>query len=83
LELHLSGQVFVAESYDRRVDIALRFLSLETEIATQKLSNLKAEEGYATPFRIVVPVDEQKLLAAYASEKSPILQIIVTVRDDS
>ena len=86
LELLISGQVFVAESYDRKVDIALRLLSLDTmigTIATQTLRNLKAEEGHATPFRIVVPVDEQKLLSAYAAEQSPNLQLTVTVRDDS
>jgi hypothetical protein len=83
LELLITGQVFVAESYDRKVDIALRLLNLDTEIATQTLRNLKAEEGYAAPFRIVIPVDEQKLLSAYAAEKSPILQLTVTVRDDS
>ena len=83
LELHISGQVFVAESYDRKVDIAFRLLSLDTEIATQTLRNLKAEEGRATLFRIVVPVDEQRLLSAYAAEKAPILQLTVTVRDDS
>jgi hypothetical protein len=83
LELLISGQVFVAESYDRKVDIALRLLSLDTKIATQTLRNLKAEEGHATVFRIVIPVDEQKLLSAYAAEKPPILQLTVTVRDDS
>ena len=83
LELRFSGQVFVAESYDRRVDIALRLLSLNTEIATQKLRNLKAEERRATLFEIGVPVDEQKLLSAYAAEEPPILQLTVTVRDDS
>lgn len=83
LELLISGQVFVAESYDRRVDIALKLLSLDTEIATQTLRHLKAEEGRAAPFRIVIPVDEQRLLSAYAAEESPVLQLTVTVRDDS
>lgn len=83
LELLISGQVFVAESYDRRVDIALRLLSLDTEIAAQTLRNLKAEERRATPFGIAIPVDEQKLLSAYAAEKPPTLQLTVTVRDDS
>lgn len=83
LELLISGQVFVAESYDRRVDIALRLLSLNTEIAAQALRNLKAEEGRATLFEIRVPIDEQKLLAAYAAEEPPTLQLTVTVRDDS
>jgi hypothetical protein len=43
----------------------------------------EAEEEHATVFRIVIPVDEQKLLSAYVAEKSPILQLTVTVRDDS
>lgn len=83
LELLISGQVFVAESYDRKVDIAFRLQSLDSDIATQTLRNLKAEEGRATPFKIVIPVDEQKLLPAYTAETSPILQLTVTVRDDS
>jgi hypothetical protein len=83
LELLISGQVFVAESYDRRVDIALRLLSLNSEIGTQTLRNLKAEEGRATLFEIGVPVDEQKLVAAYAAEEPPFLQLTVTVRNDS
>ena len=83
LELLISGQVFVAESYDRKVDIAFRLLSLDTQIATQTLRNLKAEEGRATLFRVVIPVDEQKLLSAFAAEKPPILQLTVTARDDS
>lgn len=83
LELLISGQVFVAESYDRRVDIALRLLTLDTEIAKQTLRNLKAEEARATLFKIVLPVDEQKLLSAYTAEEPPILQLTVTVRDDS
>jgi hypothetical protein len=83
LELLISGQVFVAESYDRKVNIAFRLLSLDTEIAKQTLRNLKAEEERATLFRIVIPVDEQKLLSAYAAEEPPVLQLTVTVRDDS
>src|SRR5690349_2880037 len=83
LELLISGQVFVAESYDRKVDIAFRLQSLDTAIATQTLRNLKAEEGRATLFRITIPVDEEKLLSAYTAEASPILQLTVTVRDDS
>ncbi|HKV11758.1 MAG TPA: hypothetical protein VJ725_26665, partial [Thermoanaerobaculia bacterium] len=57
--------------------------SLDTAIATQTLRNLKAEEGRATLFRITIPVDEEKLLSAYTAEASPVLQLTVTVRDDS
>lgn len=83
LELMISGQVFVAESYDRRVDISLKLLSLDTEIGTQKLRNLKAEEGHATLFSVVIPVDEEKLFNAYTAAKPPVLQLTVAVRDDS
>ena len=83
LELVMAGQAFVAESYDRRIDIGLTILSGDSQIATQVLRNLKAEEKHATPFAIVVPVDEQKLRTAYAAAKQPTLQLTVTVRDDS
>lgn len=75
--------VFVSESYDRRVDILLRLKSGEELLASQKLRNHKAEEGITTPFRITLPVDESKLLAAYEVEAPPILELTLTVRDDS
>lgn len=83
LELILSGFVSVTESYDRRVDIALRLRSGEEKIAAQMLRNLKTEEGRLTPFRILFPVDESKLEATYSSENPAVLELTLTVRDDS
>lgn len=83
LELVLSGSVWVAESYDRRVDIALGLKTEGGVLATQTLRNLKAEEGQMVPFRIIVPVEEAKLLAAYGAETPPLMELTLTVRDDS
>jgi hypothetical protein len=83
LELVISGYAFVAESYDRRVDIALGLSSGGVQIGGQTLRNLKAEEARTTPFTIVVPVDEQRLHAAYESAEQPQIHLTVTVRDDS
>lgn len=83
LELVVSGSVFVAASYDRRVDIALRIKSGDDILALQILRNNKAEEERSTPFRIILPVAEPRLLAAYATEPAPVLEMILTVRDDS
>jgi hypothetical protein len=83
LELIGSGFVSVTDSYDRRIDIALQLRSGEEEIAAQTLRNYSAEEERVTPFRILLPVDESKLEAAYSSENPPLLELILTVRDDS
>jgi hypothetical protein len=83
LELVISGTVSVTDSYDRRVDIALRLRSGEETIASQTLRNHSTEEERVTPFRILLPVDESKLVAAYSAEHAPVLELTLTVRDDS
>jgi hypothetical protein len=83
LELVISGSVSVTDSYDRRVDIALRLRSGEETIASQTLRNHSTEEERVTPFRILLPVDESKLVAAYSTEHAPVLELTLTVRDDS
>lgn len=83
LELVVAGSVSVADSYDRRVDIALQLRSGEEKIAAQTLRNYSTEEERVTPFRILLPVDESKLEAAYSSENAPVLELTLTVRDDS
>lgn len=83
LELVLSGSVWVGESYDRRVDIALGLKGGDEILGAQSLRNLAVEERRVTPFRIVVPVNEAKLLAAYATEPPPRIELTLTVRDDS
>lgn len=83
LELVVSGLVSVTDSYDRRVDIALRIRSGEEMIASQTLRNYSTEEERVTPFRILIPVDESRLTAAYSAEQAPVLELILTVRDDS
>lgn len=83
LELVLSGSVWVAESYDRRVDIGVVLKTGDGTLATQTLRNLKAEENQMAPFRIVVPVEEARLLSAYGAEPTPLIELTLTVRDDS
>jgi hypothetical protein len=83
LELVVSGSVLVADSYDRRVDLTLKLRSGDGEIAKQILRNYSAEEDRATPFRILIPVEEARLAAAYSPESSPFLELMLTVRDDS
>lgn len=83
LELVVSGSVLVTDSYDRRVDIALRLRSGDDVLASQILRNQSAEEERSTPFRILLPIAESRLLAAYATEPAPILEVTLTVRDDS
>lgn len=83
LQLLVTGLISVGDSYDRRVDIALRLRSGEEAVATQTLRNVSAEEERVTPFRVVVPVDESALSAAYAAAHPATLEITLTVRDDS
>lgn len=83
LELIVSGSVSVTDSYDRRVDIALQLRSGEEKIAAQTLRNVSAEEERLTPFRILLPVDESKLVAAFSAGQAPLLELTLTVRDDS
>ena len=83
LELAVSGAIFVSASYDRRVDIALRLKSGDHLLASELLRNQSAEEQRSTPFRIILPVSEPGLLAAFAAEPAPILELTLTVRDDS
>jgi hypothetical protein len=83
LELIVSGFVSVADSYDRRFDIALQLRSGEERIASQTLRNSSAAEERSTPFRILLPVEESKLVAAYSAEQAPLLELTLTVRDDS
>lgn len=83
LQLVISGSVFVAESYDRRVDIDLRLKSGDEVLGTQRLRNHKTEEGRSTPFRLFLPVDESRVIAALAAQPAPTLEVTLTVRDDS
>ena len=83
LELLVTGSISVSDSYDRRVDIALRLRSGEEPLAMQTLRNVSAEEERVTPFRIVVPVDESALSVAYAAAQPAAVELTLTVRDDS
>lgn len=83
LQLLVTGLISVGDSYDRRVDIALRLKSAEEAVATQTLRNVSAEEERVTPFRVVVPVDESALSAAYAAAQPATVELTLTVRDDS
>jgi hypothetical protein len=83
LELIVSGFVSVTDSYDRRVDIGLKLRNGDEKIGSQILRNLSAEEERTTPFRLIIPVDESKLTAALSAEQAPVLELTLTVRDDS
>lgn len=84
MELLLTGSVLVADSYDRRVDLLAKIRDSEYEYSKQILRNHKAEEGRLTPFRIALPVeDEAGLITALESEGAPVLELTLTVRDDS
>jgi len=83
LELVVSGSVFVADSYDRRVDIALRLKSRDAVLASQILRNYSTEEDRSTPFRILLPVDESRFVDSYMVQPGPVLEVTLTVRDDS
>ncbi len=83
MELVVSGLVLVRDSYDRRIDLAVKIRSGDDELATQWLRNHSAEEERSTPFRILVPVDESRLTALHATEHPPLLELTLTVRDDS
>jgi hypothetical protein len=83
MELVVAGSVFVDDSYDRRVDIAVKVRSGGQELAAQTLRHHSAEEERTTPFRVVIPVDEARLTEAAASEHPPVLELTLTVRDDS
>lgn len=83
MELIVSGLVSIIDSYDRRVDIRLRLKDGETEIGTGFLRNYSAAEERNTEFSVSLPVDEVKLQAAFTSERKPVLELTLTVRDDS
>ena len=83
LEIVVAGTVWVAASYDRRVDIAVALRSGETNLASNVLRNQSAEEERLTSFRVSLPVDESRLATALAAAPSPTLVLTVTVRDDS
>jgi len=83
LELLVTGSVLVSDSYDRRVDIAVRLKSGDAALGSQILRNFRAEEERSSPFRILVPVPEPALVSAYGQQPTPILELTLTVRDDS
>lgn len=83
LVLIVSGFISVTDSYDRRVDIKLRLKDNEEVLTTGVLRNSKAEEGRVTPFRLSLLVDESKFQAAYSPGRTPILELTLTVHNDS
>jgi hypothetical protein len=83
LELIVSGLVSIVDSYDRRVDIQLRLKDGDVEIGEGILRNFKTAEERNTEFSVSLPVDVAKLQAAYSSEHGPVLELTLTVRDDS
>ena len=83
LELVVSGLVSIIDSYDRRVDIRLRLKDGDAEIGAAILRNYSTAEERNTEFSISLPVDEPRLEAAYSSEHGPVLELTLTVRDDS
>lgn len=83
LELVLSGLVHVAPSYDRRIDLAVNLRSGEEVFSSETLSNRSAEERRSMPFQVLLGADESGLAAAMSSDKPPVLELTLTVRDDS
>lgn len=83
LELVVTGAVLVADSHDRRVDIALRLKSGDEVLASETLRNYSVEEGATRPFRLVLPVQESMLDAAYAAQPKPMFELTLTVRSDA
>jgi hypothetical protein len=81
-ELVITGVVVVADSYDRRVDIAFRIRSGEETLLLETLHNLKTEEGRATPFRFDLPSLESRLAAASGEGSTLNLELTLTVRPD-
>ena len=84
MELVLDGFVRIADSFDRRVDLLARVRSGDREHAKQPLHDYKTEEDRSTPFRMLIPVaDELGFVSALTSSHPPVLELTLSVRDDS
>jgi hypothetical protein len=83
LTLVITGSIFVADSYDRLSDLAIRVKSRDRVIATHVTRGISTEEERTTPFRLVVPITEAALSEALAAEQDPVLELTLTVRDNS
>ncbi len=82
LALEVTGSISVTDSYDRLVDVALRFKNGDQAWASNAIRSLSAEEERVTPFKVVVPTSAAAIEEAFASGK-PTLELTLTVRDNS
>ncbi|HXO21533.1 MAG TPA: hypothetical protein VOA87_16600, partial [Thermoanaerobaculia bacterium] len=73
----------VPASFDRLVAVSLVVRRGEMTLGKTSAANINAEEGRSTPFRATIALDEAQLISAFSSEPLPILEITVTVRNNS
>jgi len=78
-----AGSIGVPASFDRLVAVSLVVRRGEMTLGKTSAANINAEEGRSTPFRATIALDEAQLISAFSSEPLPILEITVTVRNNS
>lgn len=83
LTLVINGAISVADSYDRLVDIGLRLIKEGRLLANTTVRGISAEEERNTPYKVVLPVTESALEEAFATGSLPVLELTLTVHDNS
>ncbi|HSK78039.1 MAG TPA: hypothetical protein VLQ45_16425 [Thermoanaerobaculia bacterium] len=83
LELELSGYLTVLESYDRLADVTVRLVKNGVNVASGTTPRISAEEGKTSFFRVKFTIPENELANAFSSGPEPVLQITLSVRDNS
>jgi len=81
-EIEITGQVSVAVSHDRKVDLACSMKRAESVIAKGLCPDLKAPEDKSTPFKLLLPIDELDLRTILGGQIPTIVELTLTVRSD-
>ena len=83
VDFEIGGLVKVAPSFDRAVDLGFRLLKGQIILAKETLRNLKTSEKRTTPFRVALSILQEQIIPATTPDDRIVLEITVTVRDDS
>lgn len=71
------------ESYARLAEVTIRLVKNGVNVASGTTPRISAEEGKTSSFRVKFTIPENELANAFSSDPEPVLQITLSVRDNS
>lgn len=82
MTIEFTGAVHVPPSQDRLVSIGFVAKQAGTTLGSATVKKVDAEEDRVTNYRVILKLDQARLVDAFASDPSPLLEMSVTVSNN-